>query len=252
MITKTNELSRRQWATSANIVQEPELIINDEVALGYTGRYYYGEGDERSCTIMDGINSIDAFLDSAKPISEGGHGGFYIGRYEAGTEIERTSNNDDLTIPLVQRDKNAYVYVTRDQAKTQAETMYSDKTKIKATPQLISSYAWDTALNFICQNSEYGYELATTTSPDKANIGTNNKIQTGMYSEDCYSNIHDFLGNCREWTTEYSSYTDNGYAYPCVSRGGHYIDDSNHSAYRYYITIDPSSSFLSFRISLYV
>ena len=65
----------------------------------------------------------------------------------------------------------------------------------------------DTALNFICQNSKHGYKLATTTSDTYGNIGTGSVGQrvTGNYPADCYSNIYDFLGNCYEWTTEYSS-----------------------------------------------
>ena len=73
------------------------------------------------------------------------------------------------------------------------------------TSDLISSYAWDTTLNFICQTSEKGYALATTTNRKDANIATNSKTKTGEYPADKYSNICDFLGNCYEWTTEYSS-----------------------------------------------
>lgn len=80
--------------------------------------------------------------------------------------------------------------------------------------ELISSYAWDTALNFICQTNSAGYTLATTTSSSYGNIGTGNKQNTGAYSADQYSNIHDLLGNCWEWTTEYAG---NG---NCVARGG--------------------------------
>ena len=239
----TNELTRRQWATTANTVQEPTPISEDEVASGSSGAYYYGEGDSRSCTISGETNSIDAFLASAKPVSEGGHGGFYIGRYEQGTGNVCKTGVD------------AYVDVTRDEAKVQAEAMYSgnsEDSEIKATSQLISSYAWDTALNFICQTNTEGYVLATTTDDQYGNIGTKNKTQTGGYPADCYSNIYDLLGNCFEWTTEYSSTADSSDSYPCVGRSGDSFYSNGYAAHRGVNTTDHSGSSNSFRLQLYV
>ena len=240
----TNELSRRTFTESGSTIVSGDSVIES---------YYYGEGDSRSCTIVDGVNSIDAFLSRAKPVSEGGKGGFYIGRYEAGTEAERTSKDDPLTTPLVQANKYPYVYVTREQAKQKAETMYSGNEAIKATAQLISSYAWDTALNFICQTSVEGYTLAITTKNIYGNIGTNNRTKTGEYLADCHSNICDLLGNCSELTTEYSSYSnsDNTYSYDTVM-GGVYNNSNYYVAYRSSRKTDTSYRYRSFRIQLYV
>ena len=248
--TKTNELTRRQWGTTANVEQVPTSITGDEVALGNGGAIYFGEGDSRSVA----HDTIANFLNSAKPTSEGGNGGFYIGRYEAGTEIERTSTNDELTTPLVQANKNAYVYVTRNTAKTQAEAMYTDKEQYGVTSELISSYAWDTALNFICQNSELGYSLATTTESAYGNIGTgtSGKTLTGGYAADCYSNIYDLLGNYAEWTTEYSSITNGNSSGPCVHRGAIYGDSYGYVAFRNNLATNDYNSVVSFRLSLYV
>ncbi len=235
--TKTNDLTRRQWGTTANTVQDPTPITGDEVADGYDGEVYYGEGDSRSVA----HDTIANFLNSAKPTVEGGNGGFYIGRYEQGEEN------------VCKAEVNAYVNITRDAAKALAEAMYTDKEQYGVTSELISSYAWDTALNFICQNSEHGYKLATTTEDTYGNIGTGSsgKTLTGGYPADCYSNIYDLLGNCREWTTEYSSYTGSSYAYPCVGRGGHYDSSSSYAALRYRTT-GRSNALISFRLSLYL
>ena len=201
----TNELSRRKWGTK-DVVQEPTLLSGDEVTDGFNGKFYCGEGDSRSCTIDNGINSIDAFKASANT-----NKGFYIGRYEQGTGNVCAAGVD------------VYVDVTRDEAKQQAEVMYSGNQYI--TSQLISSYAWDTALNFICQTNEEGYLLATTRDETYGNFGgISDKTQTGAYIvngqvSDKYSNIHDFLGNCYEWTTEYSIYSSSRGTRPCVNRG---------------------------------
>ena len=181
----TNELSRRDWA-NRDTVAEP-TPVNGDSAIDSD---FYGEGDSRSVA----YGKIDAFLEKAKPVSEGGYGGFYIGRYEQG------EGN------ICKAGANPYVSITRDEAKAQAEAMYSGNEFV--TSELISSYAWDTALNFICQTNEEGYLLATTTDEAYGNIGTSGTISgktlAGEYEADNYSNIHDLLGNCREWSTEYT------------------------------------------------
>ena len=148
---------------------------------------------------------------------------------------------------------DVYTNIDKIEAKTKAETMFNGKTEIKATSQLISSYAWDTALNFICQNNkEYGYELATTTKSELANIGTNNKTQTGGYEADYYSNIYDFLGNHREWTTENargSTTVDDG---PYTARGGCYNNSSYYAASRYKYSIAANLTPYSFRVCLHI
>lgn len=176
----------------------------------------YGEGSSNSCTVSDGVNSIDAFLSSAKPISEGGKGGFYIGRYEQGIGNVCKASTD------------AYVNLTRDEAKQQAEIMYNENSYV--TSQLISSYAWDTALNFICQTNTEGYLLAMTTDSNYGNINTGDsgKTQSGRYTTDKYSNIYDLLGNCYEWTTEVGSNISN----MGIVRGGVYNSSEHYASIR--------------------
>ena len=233
----TNALSRRIFSSSGST-----LVNGDDVISSY----YYGEGNTKYTSVAK--EQIAGFKTSAT-----NNKGFYVGRYEAGTETERKSNSDTLTTPLVQANKYPYVYVSRDQAKLKAETIYSGNEGIKATSELISSYAWDTALNFICQTNKEGYLLATATEDTYGNIGTSNKTQTGEYEADDYSNIYDFLGNRHEWTTEYSSYSDSNYTYTCVNRGGSYYDNVTYSSTRFSHTTGLSSeSNYSFRLQLYV
>ena len=121
----TNNLSRRTFSSSSSTeVQENDGISNQ----------FYGEENENSVA----KDRIDSFKASAT-----NNGGFYIGRYEAGTQTERTETTTSLTTPLVQANMYPYINVTRDQAKMQAETMYSGDEYVVS--ELISSYAWDTA-----------------------------------------------------------------------------------------------------------
>ena len=234
----TNELTRRTFTESGSTP-----VNGDDAIAGLDAEewneYYYGEGNENSVA----KDQIDAFKTSANA-----NKGFYIGRHEAGTEIERIEYSQ-LTIPLVQANIYPYVYVDRDEAKQQAEAMYSGNKYV--TSELISSYAWDTALNYICQTNEKGYLLATTTDEVYGNMETNNRKKTGEYEADNYSNIHDLLGNCREWTTEYSSCTLAGQN-SCILRGANYVFSGYCAASRQYESIGVRYEFDSFRIQLYI
>ena len=224
---KTNNLARRTF-TSTGATE-----ITESSGDGVFGSYFYGEGDSRSVA----SSQIAAFKASASPKSEAnpnGNGGFYIGRYEQG------AGN------VCKYNQTPYVNVTRDTAKSQAEAMYGEESSVVS--ELISSYAWDTALNFICQTNSAGYTLATTVSSSYGNIVTGSRKNTGMDANDNYSNIHDLLGNCSEWTTEYSSNSGN----PCVSRGGDYTISTLYAADRNRITSSYSGDHFSFRVQLYV
>ncbi len=226
----TNNLSRRKFTSSgATEVSDDSGILDDQDEPNETDYYFYGEGDSRSVA----YNQIGAFKDSVSR-----NGGFYIGRYELG------KGN------VVKAGVTPYVNITRDIAKSQAEAMYSGNTYVVS--ELISSYAWDTALNFICQTNSEGYTLATTKSKTYGNFYKGTKKKTGAYAADNYSNIHDLLGNCCEWTTEYCYCSDG----PCVLRGGYYnysYHDYPYAAFRYKgESTDNASDGSSARIQLYV
>ena len=80
-----------------------------------------------------------------------------------------------------------------------------------------------------------------------ANTGINN---------DRYCNIFDMSGNAYEWTTEYSTSSDDSYFKPCVGRGGGYHTDLggafNYTSYRLSSTATLSYSITSLRPLLYV
>ena len=222
---KTNNLARRTFTSSG------ATEVNGDSAISSN---YYGEGDSRSVA----STQIAVFKEYASPKSEAnpnGNGGFYIGRYEQG------KGN------VCKAEVVPYVNVTRDTAKSKAKAMYSGKNN-NVVSELISSYAWDTALNFICQTNNAGYTLSRTTSSSYGNIGTGSRKNTGVDTNDNYSNIHDLLGNCHEWTTEY--YSNSGY--PCVYRGGNYDRSNYYAAFRNFYDTSYAHANFSFRLQLYV
>ena len=163
------------------------------------------------------------------------YGGFYIGRYEVGCNIERIEHTPTTEIAKVKRGLKPYNYVTRDEAKQIAEDMYSGKSK------LCSSYAWDTALKFIDEESR---AYAVNSVGDNYSSDLKN---TGHYG---IKNVYDMGGNVGEWTTENSTYPNGLY----VLRGGSYVGGALYSpaGCRYYYNVDINYNRFGFRSTLYM
>lgn len=147
--------------------------------------------------------------------------GYYIGRYEAGdkesTEAEepamRTNESSTTNTVTVKKGQVPYEYVRKSNAVSLAKNMKENQGYI-ATTKLCSSYAWDTAIEFIQKtNKNYGnsseednYEDTefsyTDINGEKKTKALNSKVlvPTGQTTPVC--NIYDMGGNLMEWTTE--------------------------------------------------
>ena len=73
------------------------------------------------------------------------NGGFWVGRYEAGIEENRTAKGEATTIPLSKENLYPYTYVTRTQAKVLAEQVESGN----YTSSLMFGVQWDLVLKYI-------------------------------------------------------------------------------------------------------
>ena len=150
------------------------------------------------------------------------NGGYYIARFEA-------SKNTTTNKVESKYDKTVLVDITQPDAAKVAREMYGEikeNNKLVYASDLVNSYAWDTAIIFI-QTYSTGEDASSYASKNKstsfANTGKNN---------DKYCNIWDMSGNAIEWTTEYSTGSNNSFFYPCVIRGGFY-STLNHLAAAY-------------------
>ena len=194
-------------------------------------------------------------------------GGYYIGRYEAGdkesTEAKtmRASGASQTNTITIKRDQVPYNYITQANARTKAEGMDEAQQYATATTKLVSSYAWDTAINFIqIKNSDYGtnspegnYKNSesftyTDIAGDEQTKNNNSSTLVPTGQTTAVSNIYDMGGNLYEYTTESSSYEYN----PYVNRGGDYSNsyDLRPAGYR---TVDDgiAGSYHGFRVTLY-
>ena len=149
------------------------------------------------------------------------YGGFYIGRYEAGSDSGTLVSKANV---------DPYVNVKRSKAKDLAVAMYSGKS------HLLTDAAWDRTLGWIIQTSNnVDLSAAVANSSGWGNYSdskvmksdgttvlkaseTATKLKTGETTYTKVNNIYDLAGNVYEWTSAQSPNSD----YPCVIRGGSY------------------------------
>ena len=270
-------------SSGAKKPRDSENYANIEACLkAYTSEY---SNSSYKDTDTDGTYSDD-YKNMLKSVYT--NGGFWIGRYEAGYEIDeskgetvRDYGTDYYTEhPITQQvviKKNAYPYnwVRRDQAQTLAEGMnYTG-----VTSSLIYGVQWDLVLKFIetkgvttkedltsnskaignCKdnlwnitnvNVKYSTNNGNTFNvcPYQKNASEGVLLTTGADTSFSLMNIYDIAGNVWEWTREFCNTS-----YPCVYRSGSCYDDGSYNPAkdRGYSTTSHSNLHLGFRLGLW-
>lgn len=206
-------------------------------------------------------------------------GGFYIGRYEVGTNTVRASNLATETTPIIQPYAYPYNYITSKQAQTLAESFATEG----STSSLMFGIQWDLILKFIeVKEGKTKNELITdsttwgnypnavfnitqgryannpsTASSWKAVSLTYNKLRensilmtTGVTQRNSVLNIFDLAGNVTEFTLEYGAIADT----PCSGRGGNFATntvDMCSAVNRELVDTTYADAFYGFRPALY-
>ena len=207
-------------------------ITIDYARTAYSTNVATGEIDDGTNSEKINFSSTYSnYFTEAMPSDElqsvNANGGYYIGRYEAGdgssTEFRTAETGVDGTV-VIKKNQVPYNYITRSDAETKATEISTVQEYTTATTKLVSSYAWDTALDFIQKaNSDNEHSDYATSSPEGNYSNTdygNGLSRTGQTTP--VSNIYDMGGNLWEYTTE--SRSDESSLY--VTRGG--------SSYNYY------------------
>ena len=204
------------------------------------------------------------------------NGGFYIGKYEVGTETLRTSKSAPLTTPVIKEGTYPYNYVTNKQAQEKSKELATGG----KTSSLMFGIQWDLVLKHIENkqgktqeelkndsttwgnysnatfeitkgkySTDYGDTFTevngTYTRPSSSNV----LLTTGATERNSVLNIYDLAGNEYEWTLENITYSSS----PSVSRGGFYYDLGSYypASYRIYNSTSYSSYSISFRSALW-
>ena len=225
----------------------------------------FSDRDYTEDTVSSHGNAIAKDIEQFKTSVKSNHG-YYIGRYEAGVvdynSSVSTSNSNEETnwtgytgdnIKLVcKKEQQVWNYVTQNKASELSRDMY--KSEAKVTSDLINSYAWDTAIVFIqkcgteSNSSTYSYTVGQSSTSTSAPQTTGTNILNATSKVDKQCNIFDMAGNCRDWTTETCSNSDN----PCVYRGGSCYYSNRYTSIRSGYSTSNASSNLSFRPLLYL
>ena len=236
---KTVELNRYTFDENGiKTNQEENSITSDGDA-----NYYHEElQTTTSGIIVTPAKNIDEFKSSVEK-----NKGYYIGRYEARTKVERNEEMNTLAEITIKGDDYVYNYITQQQASEKCQNMYDADKTYKS--DLINSYAWDTAILFMQEcgdNSKYSKQNSINTEI-LAKKGTND---TTGYTEnkDIQCNIYDMASNLSEWTTE----TCNKSEYNCTIRGGNYQNNTLNSSYRTPNSTTYKDNLVGFRPILYL
>ena len=213
------------------------------------------------------------------------HGGFYVSRYEAGTNTKRSSNAsiEDL-VPLSQPNQYPINWITCSQAQTLASKVSTNgysgslmfgiqwdlvqkyiETKAVAQgteigaiqSQLINnSTSWGnyqpSIYNIVNENAQYSLNNGSQwlQAPYDKNSAGSTILTTGANPGFAKQNILDLAGNVWEWTLEYSNISSQ----PCVLRGGAYECSASSELSvnsRSNNTSTQSYSSIGFRITIY-
>lgn len=221
------QYARTEWGVEVDGADNSRAI-KDELTLTDSS-VTYSDADTANGINADVSKEIVAQI-KAEKTSVAKYGGYYIGRYEVG-------KNGDTAV--VKYNQTPYASITWSTAYGLAKQIITNS---EATSYLCSSYAWDTAVNFI-QNNSTAKNYATSIEGFNGNwnpqevkdpsgnvikpAGTSQQLNTGLTTQFC--NIFDMGGNEAEFTTELNP----GTSETVVLRGGHYYYSFFPAGYRW-------------------
>ena len=210
------QYTRTEWGVEVD-GDDNSRAIKDELTLT-DASVTYSDADTANGINADVSKEIVAQI-KAEKASVAQYGGYYIGRYEVG-------RNSDTAV--VKYNQTPYASITWSTAYGLAKKIITNS---EVNSYLCSSYAWDTAVNFI-QNNSTAKNYATSIEGFNGNwnpqavkdpsgnvikpAGTSQQLNTGLTTQFC--NIFDMGGNEAEFTTELNP----GTSETVVLRGGRY------------------------------
>ena len=239
------QYARTEWGVEED-GDDNSRAIKDELTLT-DASVTYSDADTANGINADVSKEIVAQI-KAEKASVAQYGGYYIGRYEVG-------RNSDTAV--VKYNQTPYASITWSTAYGLAKKIITNS---EVNSYLCSSYAWDTAVNFI-QNNSTAKNYATSIEGFNGNwnpqavkdpsgnvikpAGTSQQLNTGLTTQFC--NIFDMGGNEAEFTTELNP----GSSETAVVRGGSYYYDDLPAGYRW-DGLSGAAFFVGFRATLFL
>lgn len=228
IMQQENKTEAEVLATLPGIGENPTIDTAYPIYANMMASQYIDNADTTEETVTLYKNSVNKY------------GGFYIARYEAGSENKRTSSSGTRDVVLSQANKYPYNYISQTDSITKAATINNGKTNVTAS--LINLAVWDRTLNWILetnsnmtmadikedstnwgnyQNSQfnftgkystdYGNNFTDVTASTQKPENKSYLLGTGVTEYTKRNNIYDLAGNCDEWTT--GSFSSNSRVY---------------------------------------
>ena len=240
------QYARTEWGVEVD-GDDNSRAIKDELTLT-DASVTYSDADTANGINADVSKEIVAQI-KAEKASVAQYGGYYIGRYEVG-------RNSDTAV--VKYNQTPYASITWSTAYGLAKKIITNS---EVNSYLCSSYAWDTAVNFI-QNNSTAKNYATSIEGFNGNwnpqavkdpsgnvikpAGTSQQLNTGLTTQFC--NIFDMGGNEAEFTTELNP----GTSETVVLRGGDYYGLGVPAGYRWDVHSGDAGILYGFRATLFL
>ena len=236
-----------------------------------------GYTDEWYSETQHGFVSADKYNEHKKAMLKSVYenGGFYIGKYEAGTETLRTAKDAPLTTPVIKEGAYPYNYVTNKQAQEKSKELATGG----KTSSLMFGIQWDLVLKHIenkqgktqaelkDDSTTWGNYRDATFEITKGKYSTDGGktftevngtytkptsgvlLTTGATQRNSVLNIYDLAGNEHEWTLEKSTLA----SYPSVGREGNSSNSGSifPASYRFGSATSDSDYSISFRTALW-
>ena len=238
------QYTRTEWRVEVDV---DSRAIKDELTLT-DASVTYSDVDTANGINADVSKEIVAQI-KAEKASVAKYGGYYIGRYEVG-------RNGDTAV--VKYNQTPYAEITWSTAYGLAKKIITNS---EVNSYLCSSYAWDTAVNFI-QNNSTAKNYATSITGFNGNwnsqevkdpsenvikpAGTSQQLNTGLTTQFC--NIFDIGGNEAEFTTELNP----GTSETVVLRGGSCDNLNLPAGYRWDTDSGHAGIIYGFRATLFL
>lgn len=193
--------------------------------------------------------------------------GFYVGRYEAGTDNVRTSTSGITDKVAVKKGKNVYNYVgwsnSTDMTNENGGAVELSKKfaqengyKESVASTLIYGVQWDSIMSWIdpaykTESCDTETSFVATVLEDRGNF-TGTFKETGSSDKYKIKNIYDLSGNVAEWTMEEANNTRVNRGRSTMSKWGSTSSRATYNNDNSIFAPNTKISNLGFRITLYI
>ena len=216
------------------------------------------------------------------------YGGFYVGRYEAGTTNQRVSTGNGTSFKtdgvtpdvLIQKNKYPYNYVAYGTSNTNvtnnvtasnsnydegkgavalSRSLFPAETNSEVVSTLIYGVQWDAIMNFMSdvENSVYPEKKYIDYSEGMAwsysNSSKNSERRTGYDLLNTEGIAMNSVKNIFDMSGNMSEWTMELYqSWARIMRGWHYNNSNVNASYRGHSTVNHAYAYYGFRIALYI